>query len=146
MTLILSHDLTMFEGVSQFSAKPATIELYEDRLVVTKRDDAPEIVIDTPLSELKVGGSGAMLTFTVGEFKRRVDFSFAARAAMIAPGGIFTAGALIKQSGINAWLSEFKARGVKVSYITMGQIWLWALGATALIVAVVAVYGINSVS
>jgi hypothetical protein len=146
MTLILSHDLTMFEGVSQFSAKPATIELFDDRLVVTKRDGAPEVVIDAPLSDVKVGGSGAMLTFTVGEFKRRVDFSFAARAAMLAPGGIFTAGALVKQSGINAWLSEFKARGVKVSYITMGQIWLWALGATALIIAIVAVYAVNSVT
>jgi len=140
MALILSHDLTMFEGVSQFSAKPARIELFDDRLVVTKMDGEPETVIDTPLTELKVGGSGAMLTFTVGDLKRRVDFSFAARAVLVAPGGIFAAGAIAQASGITAWLKEFKARGVKVSYITMGQIWLCSLVGVAGILAGVAGY------
>ena len=140
MTLILSHDLTMFEGVSQFSATPARIELFDDRLVVTKIDGEPETVIDTPLTELKVGGSGAMLTFTVGDFKRRVDFSFAARTALIAPGGVFRAGAIVKASGITAWLNEFKARRVTVTYITMGQIWLWSLLGVVGIVAGVVVY------
>jgi hypothetical protein len=140
MTLILAHDLTMFEGVSQFSATPARIELFDDRLVVTKIEGEPQTVIDSPLSEVKVGGSGAMLTFTVGDFKRRVDFSFAARAALLAPGGVFAAGAIVQTSGIKAWLKELKSRGVRVTYITMGQIWLWSLGGTAAILAGVAIY------
>jgi hypothetical protein len=146
MTLILSHNLTMFEGVTQFSAKPAIIDLYENRFVMTTTDGAPEIVFDTPLNELTVGGSMAMLTFTVGDLKRRVDFSFASRAALIAPAGIFAAGALVKQSGVNTWVRELKARGVAVKYLSMGKIWMWSLVATAVILAVAVVYAINSVS
>ena len=145
MTIILSQDVTMFEGITQFSAKPAKISLYNDRFVMEKTEGVPEVVMDTPLNELQVGGSMAMLTFTVGELKRRVDFSFAARAAMIAPAGVFTAGALIKQSGINTWLTEFKARKTRVKYLSMGTIWLWSLGAAAVIIAAAVVYAINAV-
>jgi hypothetical protein len=146
MTLILSHNLTMFEGVTQFSAKPAIIDLYDNRFVMTATDGASEIVFDTPLNELTVGGSMAMLTFTVGGVKRRVDFSFASRAALIAPAGIFAAGALVKQSGVNTWVKELKARGATVKYISMGKIWMWSLAATAVILAIAVVYAINSVS
>jgi hypothetical protein len=61
---ILNNNVTLFEGISQFSATPVNIQLHDDRLVVTKLE-GEEIIFDTPLNELTVGGS-AMLTVKVG--------------------------------------------------------------------------------
>jgi hypothetical protein len=126
---ILNNNVTLFEGISQFSATPANIQLHDDRLVVTKLE-GEETVIDTPLNELIVGGSGAMLTFKVGDFKRRVDFDFdfGARAALLAPGGIALSAAVANESGIKAWLKEFRARKVRVTYVGMGRIFLFSVG------------------
>lgn len=149
MKPILTHLVTMFEGVTQMSGVPARIELFEDRFVLSVLDRSGatiETVMDTPLSGLTVGGSMALLTFRVGDLKRRVDFSFAARAAMARPGGVLAVGSILKESGIYPWLAEFRARGVTVKYFSLGQIWLVALGIVAIVVVVVAVIGVNSVT
>jgi hypothetical protein len=136
---VLNNNVTLFEGISQLSATPANIQLHDDRLVVTKVE-GEEIIIDTPLNELTVGGSGAMLTFKVGDFKRRVDFDFGARAALLAPGGIALSAAIANESGIKSWLKEFRARKVRVTYVGMGRIFLYSVGGFVAILAGVAVY------
>ncbi|WP_285042229.1 hypothetical protein [Plantibacter sp. LMC-P-059a] len=149
MKPLLSHDVTMFRGVTQMSGVPARIELHDDRFVLSVLDrtgQPSETVMDTPLSALQVGGSMALLTFKVGDLKRRVDFSFAARAAMVRPGGVLAVGPILKESGIYPWLAAFRARGVRVRYFSLGHIWLVSLGAVAIIVAVVAAIGVASVT
>lgn len=123
MEPILTHRVTMFQGVTQMSGVPATIELHEDRFVLAVLDSSGatvETVMDTPLSGLTVGGSISLLTFRVGELKRRVDFSFAARAAMASRGGVLAVGSHLKDSGIYTWLDAFRARGITVKYFSWG--------------------------
>ena len=151
MALILTHDVTLFEGVSQLSSTPALIELHDDRFVLSKyvgaRPRTTKTVMDVPLGDLAVGGSLATLTFTTGGLKRRVDFSFAARAAMV--GGAFgflrTPG-LITQSGLPDWLAQFRARAVPVKYLSMRQIVLWSLLATVALVGIAVAYAVVTVS
>jgi hypothetical protein len=136
----------MFEGVTQLSGVPAGIELYDDRFVMVTIDElgtALETVMDTPLSQLRVSGSAALLTFTVGELKRRVDFSFAVRAAMASRGGVLMVGSLLRDSGIYPWLNELRTRSVAVKYFSWGQTWAVAMGVFAIAVVVIAVIGIN---
>jgi len=151
MALLLTHDVTLFDGVSQSSSSPALIELHSDRFIlaeyVDSRPRTTETVMDVPLGELVVGGSMATLTFAAGGLKRRVDFSFAARAAMVGNAfGIFRTARLIQQCGINNWLAGFRALTVPVKYISVRHIVLWSLGGTTAIVAIATVYAIVTVS
>ncbi len=82
----------------------------------------------------------------MGDLKRRVDFSFSARAVMVRPGGALAVGPILKESGIYQWLAAFRARSVRVRYFSLGHIWLVSLGAVAIIVAIVAAIGVNSVT
>jgi hypothetical protein len=68
MTAILTQNISYIPGFTQLGATPARMELFEDRVVVTTLDDngaAIQVVIDTPLSELKISGSLALLRIIV---------------------------------------------------------------------------------
>jgi hypothetical protein len=147
VTPVLSQNVTFIEGITQSSAIPARMELFDARLVITTINDETgdpiETVLDAALTDIKVSGNAAILVFKVGELKRRVDFSFAARAVMAAPGGVFAAASLIKESGIYTWLDEFRSRNVSVKYFSMANTWAVALAAVAIIVMVIAVIGVN---
>jgi len=128
MAVILQQPVTVFDGISQFSAKKAVIELHDDdHFVLYKIDDqtgaVTETVMNVWLKDLEVGGSSAMLTFKSAGVKKRVDFSFGSRAAMALGGvaGMAVAGSLAKNSGIGAWVEAFKARGVPVKFMTFGK-------------------------
>jgi hypothetical protein len=146
MAIVLTRNVDVFDGISQFSARPAVIELHDDdTFVLAKIDPATnaktEIVFQTGLSDLTVGGSSAMLTFTVGGVKKRVDFSFAARAAMAVGGvaGLAASAGIVAGSGINDWLAAFRAKGVTVKYLSQGKIVLWSLLGTLAVVVVIGV-------
>jgi hypothetical protein len=146
MTAILSQNISYIPGFTQLGATPARMELFEDRVVVATLDEdgtALEVVVDTPLSELKVSGSLALLKFIIGDVKRTIDFSFEARAMMATPGGILGVGSVIKDSGIYGWIDEFRSRGVAVKYISLGHIWLMALAGVAVFAFVVFVIATN---
>ena len=139
--MILAQQVTVFDGISQFSAKPAAIELHDDRFILAKWDEATqqktEVVMDVPLTDLTVGGSMAMLTFTANGLKRRVDFSFGARLALIGgAAGLVAANSLAKSSGMEAWLHEFTQRGVRVKFLRTSMIVLWSVLGTVALVAV----------
>jgi hypothetical protein len=146
MTAILTQTISYIPGLTQLGATPARMELFEDRVVVTTLDEdgAPiEVVINTPLSGLKVSGSLALLKIIVGDVKRTIDFSFKARAMMTTPGGILGVGSVIKDSGIYGWIDEFRSRGAAVKYISLGHIWLMALAGFVVFAFVVFVIATN---
>jgi len=146
MTAILTQNISYIPGFTQLGATPARMELFEDRVVVTTLDEdgaAIEVVIDTPLSELKISGSLALLKIIVGDVKRTIDFSFKARAMMATPGGILGVGSVIRDSGIYGWINEFRSRGVAVKYISIGHTWLMALAGVVVFAFVVFVIATN---
>jgi hypothetical protein len=146
MTAILTQNISYIPGFTQLGATPARMELFEDRVVVTTLDDngaAIQVVIDTPLSELKISGSLALLRIIVGDVKRTIDFSFKARAMMATPGGILGVGSVIRDSGIYGWINEFRSRGVTVKYISIGHTWLMGLAGFAVFAFVVFVIATN---
>jgi hypothetical protein len=146
MTANLSQNISYIPGFTQLGATPARMELFEDRVVVTTLDDngaAIEVVIDTPLSELKISGSLALLKIIVGDVKRTIDFSFKARAMMATRGGILGVGSVIRDSGIYGWINEFRSRGVAVKYISIGHTWLMALAGVVVFAFVVFVIATN---
>lgn len=146
MAIVLQHFVTVFDGVTQFSAKKAVIELHDDdHFTLYKIDEATgaitEVVMNVWLKDLEVGGSQAMLTFTSGGIKKRVDFSFGSRLAMGLGGvaGIAVAGTLASNSGILAWVEAFKARGVTVKFIGFGKLMAISFAAAFGLVAVIVV-------
>lgn len=151
MAIILQQPVTVFDGVTQFSAKKAVIELHDDdHFVLYKIDEATgaitETVMNVWLKDLVVGGSQAMLTFTSAGVKKRVDFSFGSRAALAMGGvaGIAVSGALAKNSGIGAWVEAFKARGVPVKFISFGKVMGISLAITGALLVVVVVIAVAS--
>ena len=129
MAIILQQPVTVFDGVTQFSAKKAVIELHDDdHFVLNKIDPATGQIVETVmnvwLKDLEVSGSQAMLVFKSAGVKKRVDFSFGSRLAMGMGGvaGMAVAGTLAKNSGIGAWVEAFKARGVPVKFMTFGKL------------------------
>jgi hypothetical protein len=148
MTPILSQNVSYIEGTFQSSARPARMDLFDNRLVITTINDETgdpiETVLDAPLTDVKVSGNAAILVFTVGALKRRVDFSFAARAAMVTPAGVLAMPSILKASGVYTWLDEFHSRKVSVKYFSMANTWAVALGVVAIIIVVIAVIGINN--
>jgi len=151
MAIILQQPVTVFDGVTQFSAKKAVIELHDDdHFVLYKIDEATgaitETVMNVWLKDLVVGGSQAMLTFTSAGVKKRVDFSFGSRAALAMGGvaGIAVSGALAKNSGIGAWVEAFKSRGVPVKFISFGKVMGISLAITGALLVVVVVIAVAS--
>lgn len=152
---ILVNHVDVFDGVSQFSARPAVVELYEDRFVLVKVDPATgaktETIFDTPLAGLSVRGSSAMLVFAVDGVRKRVDFSFGTRAAVaLGVGGLAVGGALAAKSGVGAWVDALKAKGVPIRFRSYGKtIGLGvgiALGIVVILVAVVVVVALANPS
>ena len=152
MAIILTQPVTVFDGISQFSAKKAVIELHDDnRFVLAKIDEATgaktETVMDVPLTALEVGGSQAMLTFKANGVKKRVDFSFGSRAAMALGGvaGMAISGQLAKNSGIGTWVEAFKSRGVPVKFMSFGKmmgISFAIVGGIVVIIVIAVVIGV----
>jgi hypothetical protein len=134
MTLILKEFLPMVGAESPFSSTPAAIELHDDHFILATTENNPNpstIVMNVPLSELKVGGSMALMTFTVGDLKRRVDFSQAAGGG---PGYRYIRSAKVMDAtGITLWLNEFRARGVEVKHVSIRNSWTAGVGLAVLI-------------
>lgn len=113
--------MTLYEGKTIFSGQRAVIELLDDnRFVMFKVDPETglrtDTVIDVPLTELAVKGSGQQLVFSTNGLTKRVDFApsrnFAAAFGGLA--GLAIASAVSGPSGIKAWRQELKERGVQV--------------------------------
>jgi hypothetical protein len=140
MTLLLSNNVDLFDGVTILGARPAVIQLHEDRFVlarvgpnVTSND---EVVFDVPLAELKVRGSGSALVFVVGRDRKRVDFSIGGRLASgFGIAGLIAANSMIAKSGIGEWVAALRALGVQTRYISYARIVWWSVAGTAVFAA-----------
>ena len=146
MAVILSHNLDVFDGVTQFSARPAVIELTDTNLfTLAKIDPATgartEVIFDNvPVSELAVGGTSSTLTFTHNGVKKRVDFSFGSRVAgAFGVIGMVAQSQMLKKSGIRDWVAAFRAAGVKVSYWSPGRLFAIAF-VVAIVVIIIVVF------
>jgi hypothetical protein len=147
MTLILKQTLSVLAD-GQSSALPVVMELHNDRFVLTEFANAPgqpaHVAIDTPLSDLKVGGSMAFLTFTAGDITRRVDFANGTGDALMNSVSLQGQSArILRDSGIYAWLKELRARNVSVKYRSITQVMLWGALATAGILVIIGVIVVN---
>ena len=145
MALILAQNVSLVVGDSAAGMHAATLELYDDRFVLKsfnwKDPETMTTVMDVPLSELRVGGSMATLTFTAGDVTRSVDFASGAGGGLTSTDSLlFRSAGILNKSGIYTWLKAFRARGVSVKYRSMRQIKLWGALGAVLIVAIVAVY------
>ena len=148
MTLILKQNFSIAYNDGQSTSSPVDLELHNDRFVLTESSYTPgqpaHTVIDTPLSELTVRGSIAFLTFTVGDVSRRVDFANGAGASLMSPDSLqFRTARILRESGINAWVKQLRARKVQVKYRSMTQVMLWGALATAAILVIIGVIVVN---
>jgi hypothetical protein len=88
MAIVLTQQASVLEGNSAVGSQAALVELHDDRFVLKTygwtTPAAPTTVIDTPLSALRVTGSMAALTFTVGDKSHSVDYSFGTGASLMA--------------------------------------------------------------
>jgi hypothetical protein len=147
MTLILKQNLSVLADKNT-SALPVVMELHDDRFVLTEYRNEPgqpaHVAIDTALADLKVGGSMAFLTFTVGSVTRRVDFANGAGDSLMNSVSLQGASArILRDSGIYAWLKELRARNVPVKYRSITQVMLWGALATAGILVIIGVVVVN---
>jgi hypothetical protein len=143
MTLILKQSLSVLAD-DKSSALPVVMELHDDRFVLTEYHNEPRqpahVAIDTALADLKVGGSMALLTFTVGNVTRRVDFANGAGDGLMNSVALQGASArILRESGIYAWIKELRARNVPVKYRSVTQVLLWGALATVGIVVIIGV-------
>jgi hypothetical protein len=151
MTVVLSHHVDVFDGVTQFSARPAIIELTDTNLfTLAKIEPATgvrtEVIFDNvPAAELVVGGTRSTLKFTHNGVSRRVDFSFGARVAgAFGIIGLIASSQMLKKSGIPEWLAALRAAGVKVSYWNQGRIFAIAFLAVLVIIVIVVVVTVGT--
>jgi hypothetical protein len=128
MPTVLSTAVDTFDGVTQFSARAAVIELDDNNtFTLTKIDRQTgvpvEVVFDhIPVGQLTVRGSSSTPVFLYNGVKKRVDFSFGSRAAMgFGAVGMIVAGSLLKKSGVNEWMAALKAGGATVKYRSFGK-------------------------
>ena len=145
MAPILTQNVSLFVGDSAAGMHAATLELHDDTFVLKsfnwKDPETMTTVMDVPLSELRVGGSMATLTFTAGDVTRSVDFASGAGGGLMSTDSLlFRSAGILNKSGIYNWLRAFRARGVQVKYRSMRQVMLWGALGAGIIVAVVAVY------
>ena len=142
MALLLTQNVSLLVGDSAAGIHPATLELYDARFVLKsfnwKDPDVMTTVIDVPLSELRVGGSMATLTFTAGAVTRSVDFSNGTGGSLMRTDSLlYRSAGILNRSGIYNWLKAFRAHGVPVKYRSLRQIKLWgALGAVLIVVII----------
>ena len=145
MALLLTQNVLLFVGDSAAGNDAAMLELYDDTFVLKsfnwKDPQTMTTVIDVPLSELRVGGSMATLTFTAGDVSRSVDFSSGTGAGLMRTDSLlFRSADILNKSGIYTWLKAFRDRGVPVKYRSLRQIKLWGALGAALIVVVIGIY------
>ena len=142
MALLLTQNVSLFVGDSAAGTHAATLELHDARFVLKsfnwKDPETMTTVIDVPLSDLRVGGSMATLTFTAGNVTRSVDFSSGTGGGLMSTDALlFRSAGVLNTSGIYTWLKAFRAHGVPVKYRSLRQIKLWgALGAVLIVVIV----------
>ena len=145
MALLLTQHVSLLVAASAAGIHAATLELYDDRFVLKsfdwKNPETMTTVIDTPLSDLRVGGSMAILTFTAGNVTGSVDFASGASGSLMSTDSLlFRSAGILNKSGIYNWLKALRSRGVPVKYRSMRQVMLWGALGAAIIVAIAAVY------
>jgi len=142
MALLLTQNVSLFVGDSAAGAHAATLELHDARFVLKsfnwKEPETMATVIDVPLSDLRVGGSMATLTFTAGDVTRSVDFSSGTGGGLMSTDALlFRSAGVLNTSGIYDWITALRSRGVPVRYRSLRQIKLWgALGAVLIVVII----------
>lgn len=153
MSIVMEKDVQVFLAATQFTARPATIELHDDgRLVLVAHGtgdggnpgegaaepSAATTLLDVPASELRVGGSVSTLTLAAGESRYRVEFSSEARV-LTAHSGLneYRRGArlraaqrLVRESGLPDWVAALRARGARIRYWSIPRIVGWTVGGT----------------
>lgn len=128
MAAVMTSNVTVFDGISQFSARDAVIELDDDRTFTLAKIDKTtgartEVIFDRiPVSELTVAGSSGTPTLAHNGVKKRIDFSFGGRMAM-AGGviGMVASTAIINRSGVNEWVAALRENGATVNYRSAGK-------------------------
>ena len=144
MALFLTQNVSLFVGDSAAGMHAATLELHDDTFVLKsfnwKNPETMTTVMDVPLSELRVGGSMATLTFTAGDVARSVDFASGAGGGLMSTDSLlFRSAGILDKSGIYTWLNAFRGRGVPVKYRSLRQIKLWGALGAALIVVIIGI-------
>jgi hypothetical protein len=125
-------------GISIVGAESALLEwTADDRIRFFKMNfetnQATEVLFDVPVGQIEnVGGTMAMLTFTVAGKKYNAQFSQTAAAKMGVGGmvGLGMAYADTKQSGIGEWTTLFTQHGVKSTV----KGWGWSMKVAFIIV------------
>jgi hypothetical protein len=145
----LTQQVSVLESNATVGSQAASVELYTDRFVLKTyswtNPAVPTSVIDTPLSALRVTGSMAALTFTVGDLSHSVDYSFGTGASLMSTDSLlYRSAGILKKSGIYDMLTALRVRGVPVKYRSMAQVMLWGALGAAVIVAIAAVYVVNT--
>jgi hypothetical protein len=148
MALVLTQPVSILDGNATVGTQAALVELHDDRFVLKTygwtTPAEPTTVIDTPLSALRVTGSMAALTFTVGDQWHSVDYSFGTGDSLMSTDSLlFRSAGILKKSGIYDMLAALRVRGVPVKYRSLRQIMLWGALGASVIVAIVAVYVAN---
>jgi hypothetical protein len=149
MAIVLTQQASVLEGNSTVGTQPASVELHDDRFVLKTygwtTPAVPTTVIDAPLSALRVTGSMATLTFTVGDLSHSVDYSFGTGASLMSTDSLlFRSAGILKKSGIYDMLTALRARGVPVKYRSLRQIMLWGALATAVILVIIGIYVVDT--
>lgn len=128
MAVVLQHYVNVFDGVSQFSARPAVIEFTDtNTFTLAKIEPATgvrtEVIFDNvPASEVTLGGTQATPWFSYNGVKRRVDFSFGSRVAgSFGLVGMAVQSSMISKSGVGEWIAAFRAAGAPVKYWSQGK-------------------------
>jgi hypothetical protein len=149
MTLVLTQQVSVLESNATVGSQAAAVELHNDRFVLKTyswtNPAVPTTVIDTPLSALRVTGSMATLTFTVGDLSHSVDYSFGTGASLMSTDSLlYRSAGILRKSGIYDMLTALRARGVPVRYRSLRRIMLWGALATAVILVVIGIYVVDT--
>jgi hypothetical protein len=139
----LTRSVSVFDGATDLSARPAFIELTDDNLfTLAKLDPSAGALIETifdnvPVAEIKVGGGiQPTLTFTHLGVRKRVNFSFGGPN----PGafgflGLTSGARMVEETGIREWTAALKAGGATMRLWRQGRI----IGLVSLCVLVVVI-------
>ena len=140
-------------GFFSFGTRPAVIELHDDhRFVMFAIDKVTQArtdtLMDTPLSGLRVRKQQALLLFSSGSIRRRVDFSDGSEYIGFAAAGLVglaIAGAVAQpKSGILTWIAALRANGVQVKTPVVSTAFLVIIGIPIVLTLILVVAAIAS--
>jgi hypothetical protein len=122
VSVVLRSEVGVVEGFFGFH-KPAVMDLHDDgRFVLVRVDrrshEFGEMIFDSPVDALSVGGASTYLTITANGKKKRVDFSTSSPVGIVELGliGYAIAATNASAAGLPNWVAVFKQRGLLRRY------------------------------